>query len=109
MACRNACVPSAFSWKSEGCVSVCLSRSKECVTYIHVCLSVCMCLRPNEDVCSNACRGKLRGCSSPADSCLTAEAEGLGEAVKTQPNKPCVSSSNSTPDITLHTDVVLWD
>lgn len=72
-------------------------------------LSVCMCLRLSVDVRSNACRGKLRDCSSPADSCLTAAAESLGEAVKTQPNKPCVSSSNSMPDITLHTDVALWD
>lgn len=104
-------VPHAFSWKSEGCVSVCLPRSKkECVTNIQrVFFCVCMCLRLGVDVRSNARRGKPRGCSSPADSCLTAVAEGLGEAVKTPPNKPCVSSSNSTPDITLHTDAALWD
>lgn len=52
------------------------------------------------NVCSNPSCGKLRRRSSPADSCLTAVAEGLGEAVKAQANKPCVSNSNSSPDIT---------
>lgn len=71
---------------------------------------VCLCLRlsPVNMYC-NACCGKLSGWSSPADFCLTAAAEGPGEAVKAQPNKPCVSSRNSMPDITLHTGVELWD
>lgn len=66
--------PYVFCWKSEGCVRICLSRSQECVTNAVVC--ACVCDR-----------------SSPTDSCLTAVAEGLREAVKTQPNKPCVSST----------------
>lgn len=52
----------------------------------NLCLCVfflCMWLHLSNDVCTRACRGNLRGCSSPADSCLTAVAEGLGEAVKT--------------------------
>lgn len=50
------------------------------------CFSVCVCWR-----------GKLRGRSSPADSCLTAVAEGRGEAVKEQLNKPCVSAPHVAP------------
>jgi len=51
--CVCVCVR-AFSWKSKGCVSVCLSRSKEGVSYIHACCSVCMCLCLTADVYSSA-------------------------------------------------------
>ena len=75
-----------------------------------MCVVLRVCVRLSVDVCGNAhfCRGPQRGCTSPADLGLTAVAKGLGEAVKAQPNKPCVSSDNSTPDITLHTDMALW-
>lgn len=71
--CVHMC-PALFHWKSEGCVHICLARTKECAIYAGVC--ACVCDR-----------------SAPAASCLTAVAEAPGEAVKTQPNKPCVSST----------------
>lgn len=65
-------------------VSVCLCRSEECVTEIHASF-VSMCLHLSV---------QLQAVLPP----LTAAAEGRGEAVKAQANKPYVS--NSKPDIT---------
>lgn len=60
-----------------------------------VCAFVSLCLRFCVCVLRGGWRGKLRGCSSPADSCLTAVAGGRGEAVKEQLNKP----SDSVPHV----------
>lgn len=65
------------------------------------CVCVCACVCVSAWMCvAVPAVGNLQAVLPPADSCLTAVAEGLGEAVKSQLNKPCVSSSNSKPDIT---------